>query len=397
MSTSRKEHIMAKRAAPGCGGIHKRTHTRNGKQYTYWEARITTGRDPLTGKQVQRTFSGKTQKEVREKMQAVAVEVNRGTYTPPCKMTVWEWLDIWQKDYLGGVKPATVSSYEYCIRLHIKPALGAARLDRIHPHTIQGFINALELAPQTVRHIWMVLHTALEKAVDLEYIPKNPADKCVLPKMDRVEIKPLDDGKAAALLTAANGTDLEHLVAVALFTGMRLSELLGLTWDSVDVERGTITVDKQLARPEHRAAGLFISPKSGKARTLTPAPSVMLELKAQRRRQYEMQLQVGPEWDNVHGLVFTSATGGPLKQKSVRYHFTRLTAAAGLEGVRFHDLRHTYAVNAIRAGDDIKTVQSNLGHATAAFTLDRYAHFTESMRQDSAARMEGFIKTVLER
>lgn len=230
---------MAKRAAKGAGSIHKRTYTRNGKEYTYWEARITTGRDPLTGKQVQRTFSGKTQKEVREKMQAVAVEVNRGTYTPPCKMTVGEWLDIWQKNYLGGVKPATVSSYEYCIRLHIKPALGAARLDRIHPHTIQGFINALELAPQTVRHIWMVLHTALEKAVDLEYIPKNPADKCVLPKMDRVEIKPLDDGKAAALLTAANGTDLEHLVAVALFTGMRLSELLGLTWDSVDVERGS--------------------------------------------------------------------------------------------------------------------------------------------------------------
>ena len=389
---------MAKRAAKGAGSVHKRTYTRNGKQYTYWEARVTTGRDPLTGKQVQRTFSGKTQKEVLEKMQAVAVEVSRGTYVPPCKMTVGDWLDIWQREYLGNVKPATMTVYRNNLNNHIKPAIGAVRLDQLHPHTVQMFINRLEgLSPQSVRMVYQVLRAALEKALDLEYIPKNPADKCVLPKMDRVEIKPLDDGKAAALLTAANGTDLEHLVAVALFTGMRLSELLGLTWDSVDVERGTITVDKQLARPEHRAAGLFISPKSGKARTLTPAPSVMLELKAQRRRQYEMQLQVGPEWDNVHGLVFTSATGGPLKQKSVRYHFTRLTAAAGLEGVRFHDLRHTYAVNAIRAGDDIKTVQSNLGHATAAFTLDRYAHFTESMRQDSAARMEGFIKTVLER
>lgn len=389
---------MAKRAAKGAGSVHKRTYTRNGKQYTYWEARVTTGRDPLTGRQVQRTFSGKTQKEVLEKMQAVAVEVSRGTYVPPCKMTVGDWLDIWQREYLGNVKPATMTVYRNNLNNHIKPAIGAVRLDQLHPHTVQMFINRLEgLSPQSVRMVYQVLRAALEKALDLEYIPKNPADKCVLPKMDRVEIKPLDDGKAAALLTAANGTDLEHLVAVALFTGMRLSELLGLTWDSVDVERGTITVDKQLARPEHRAAGLFISPKSGKARTLTPAPSVMLELKAQRRRQYEMQLQVGPEWDNVHGLVFTSATGGPLKQKSVRYHFTRLTAAAGLEGVRFHDLRHTYAVNAIRAGDDIKTVQSNLGHATAAFTLDRYAHFTESMRQDSAARMEGFIKTVLER
>ena len=93
---------MAKRAAKGAGSIRKRTYTRNGKEYTYWEARVTTGRDPLTGKQVQRTFSGKTQKEVREKMQAVAVEVNRGTYTPPCKMLLGEWLDIWAEEYLGA-------------------------------------------------------------------------------------------------------------------------------------------------------------------------------------------------------------------------------------------------------------------------------------------------------
>lgn len=389
---------MAKRAAKGAGSIHKRTYTRNGKQYTYWEARVTTGRDPLTGKQVQRTFSGKTQKEVLEKMQAVAVEVSRGTYVPPCKMTVGEWLDIWQREYLGNVKPATMTVYRNNLNNHIKPAIGAVRLDQLHPHTVQMFINRLEgLSPQSVRMVYQVLRAALEKALDLEYIPKNPADKCVLPKKTPMEIKPLDDAQTAALLDAAKGTDLEHLVTTALFTGMRVSELLGLTWDSVDMERGTITVDKQLARIEHRAAGLFITPKSGKPRTLTPAPSVMLELKAQRRRQYEMQLRAGQEWDNANGLVFTNATGGPLDQRSINYHFAILLKAAGLEGVRFHDLRHTYAVNAIRAGDDIKTVQGNLGHATAAFTLDRYAHFTDGMKQASAARMEDFIKSVLER
>ena len=343
---------MAKRAANGAGSVHKRTHTRNGKTYTYWEARITTGRDPLTGRQVQRTFSGKTQREVVEKMQAVAVEVNRGTYTPPSKMTVGEWLDIWQRDYLGGVKLSTRSSYEGNIRLHIKPALGAVRLDRLHPHNIQAFINSLELSPQTVQHVYMVLRTALERAVYLDYIPKNPAARCILPKKDQKEIRPLDDGQAAALLDAAKGTDLEHLVTVALFTGMRQSELLGLTWDSVDMERGTITIDKQL--------------------------------------------RAGPEWDNPHRLVFTNATGGPIGQQLLNGRFRKLTAAAGLEGVRFHDLRHTYAVNAIRAGDDIKTIQGNLGHATAAFTLDKYGHLTDRMKQDSAARMEGFIKEVLE-
>lgn len=388
---------MAKRAAKGAGSIHKRTHTRNGKTYTYWEARITTGRDPLTGKQVQRTFSGKTQKEVLEKMQAVAVDVNRGTYTPPCKMTVGEWLDIWQTEYLGAAKFNTVRIYTSNIKNHIKPALGAVRLDRLHPHTVQVFINRLEgLAPQTVRMIHQVLHLALEKAVDLEYIPKNPAAKCTLPKKSQEEIKPLDDAQVTALLAAAKGTELEHIITVALFTGMRISELLGLTWDSVDMEAGTITVDKQLSRFEVQSESLFASPKNGKARTLTPAPSVMLELKAQRRRQLEMQLRAGQAWDNPHGLVFTNAVGRNLLTQYVNKHFRDLASSIGLKGVRFHDLRHTYAVNAIRAGDDIKTIQGNLGHSTAAFTLDKYGHLTDRMKQDSASRMEGFIKNVLE-
>ena len=108
-----------------------------------------------------------------------------------------------------------------------------------------------------------------------------------------------------------------------------------------------------------------------------------------------MRLRAGPVWDNPHRLVFTSALGGPLEHWTAESGFKRLTGLAGLGGVRFHDTRHTYAVNAIRAGDDIKTIQGNLGHATAAFTLDRYGHFTERMKQDSAARMESFIKGVL--
>ena len=110
------------RNAQGGGTIRKKTVTRSGREYTYWEARITTGRDPGTGKQIQRSFTGKTQKEVREKMQA-AVEVNQGTYTAPQRMTVGQWLDVWASDYLGAVKPSTVRNYRDLIRLHINPAL----------------------------------------------------------------------------------------------------------------------------------------------------------------------------------------------------------------------------------------------------------------------------------
>lgn len=389
---------MAKRAAQGAGTIRKKTVTRNGKQYTYWEARITTGRDPGTGKQIQQSFSGKTQKEVREKMQAAAVEVNTGTYIPPSKFTVGQWLDIWSAEYLGNLKPSTVRVYNTNIKNHIKPAIGALKLSDLHPHIVQTFINGLEgLSPASIKLAYKVLHMALEKALTLGYIPRNPAARSVVPKEEQMEIKPLDDAQTADILRAAKGTIIEHLVTIALFTGLRISELLGLTWDNADIKKGTITVSKQLARPELRKESPFITPKNGKSRTLAIAPSVISALKEQRIKQVEMRFKAGEIWDNAHDLIFTSEDGSTLDQWRAAREFKCILAKVGLEneGIRFHDLRHTYAVNAIRAGDDIKSVQGNLGHASAAFTLDRYGHFTERMKQDSAARMEDFIKGVL--
>ncbi len=386
---------MAQRKnAKGGGTIRKKTVIRNGKEYTYWEARVTVGRDPGTGRQLQRSFTGKTQAEVRKKMQAAAVAVDEGTYTAPQRLTVGQWADIWQRDYTGGLKPATAAIYRNNLNNHIKPALGAVRLADLHPHTVQSFVNGLApLSPSSIRLAYKNLHAVLQKAVELEYIPRNPADRCVLPKVEQEEIKPLDDQQVAALLAAAKDTKMEQFITVALFTGLRISELLGLTWDAVDFTRGTLTVNKQLAR--RKAGSIFQSPKSGKPRTITPAPAVMAALRKQRARQSEMQLRAGQLWDNPHGLVFTGEAGGPMSHSGTDKRFRVLCAAAGLEGVRFHDCRHTYAVNAIRAGDDIKTVQSNMGHATAAFTLDKYGHFTERMKQDSAIRMESFMKDVL--
>lgn len=384
------------RAAQGAGTIRKKTVTRNGQTYTYWEARLTTGRDPGTGKQIQRSFSGKTQKEVRAKMQAAAVEVNTGVYTPPQKMTVGQWLDIWAAEYLGNLKANTVRVYTLNIRKHIKPALGAIKLSELRPHMVQAFINGLEsLSPASVRLAYKVLHMALEKAVRHGYLPRNPASDCVLPKSEQKEIHPLTDEQTAALLKAAAGTELENLLHVALFTGLRLSELLGLTWDCVDLKGGRLTVNKQLTRSDYRSSGLFISPKNGKTRIISPAGSVLRTLKKQQLRQLEMRFKAGPIWNNEHNLVFTIEDGSQIEQYRVEKAFKELLNAAQITGVRFHDLRHTYAVNSIRAGDDIKTIQGNLGHASAAFTLDRYGHFTERMKEDSAARMDSFISNVL--
>ena len=384
------------RAAQGAGTIRKKTVTRGKKEYTYWEARLTVGRDPGTGKQIQRSFSGKTQKEVREKLQAAAVEVNAGIYTPPQKMTVGQWLDIWAAEYLGNLKQNTVRVYTLNIRKHIKPAMGAIKLSELRPHMVQAFINGLEgLSPASIRLAYKVLHMALEKAVRHEYLPRNPASDCVLPKAEQKEIHPLTDEQTAALLKAAAGSELEYIITVALFTGLRLSELLGLTWDCIDLKGGRLTVNKQLVRTDYRKSGVFISPKNGKPRTITPAGSVLKIMKKQQIHQLEMRFRAGQIWNNEHDLVFTSEDGSPVDQWRVEKSFKEILVAANMTGIRFHDLRHTYAVNSIRAGDDIKTIQGNLGHASAAFTLDRYGHFTERMKQDSAARMDSFISNVL--
>lgn len=384
------------RAAQGTGTIRKKTVTRSGKQYTYWEARYTEGVDPGTGRQIQRSITGKTQKEVAQKLKAATAAIDAGTYTAPNKMTVGEWLDIWQRDYLGGVKPLTAASYKGIIKNHIKPALGAGKLEALNAHTVQEFYNSLKnLSPSSIKTVHGVLHQALKQAMINGYIRFNPTTACKLPRAERREIAPLDEAQTTAFLAAIKGHQFEALYTLDLFTGMRRGELLGLTWDCVDFKKGTIRIEKQLQREKKRGGQyVFVSLKNGKARTITPAPFVMKLLKRHRTGQTEQRLKAGPLWENSD-LVFTDERGHHLNGETIYKNFKRIAEGLGIPGARLHDLRHTYAVAAIRSGDDIKTIQGNLGHATAAFTLDVYGHVTEEMKKASAARMETYIKEVL--
>lgn len=413
----------ATRAAQGSGTIRKKTVTRNGKAYTYWEGRITTGRDPGTGRQVQRSFTGQTQAEVRRKLQEAAVAVDQGTYQDPHSLTVREWMDVWTAEYLGNVKPFTVASYKTQVRNHITPALGAVKLQALTAPQIQSFYNTLlksgsrvskkdrdgnpvkengktvfvpaPLSPKSIKNVHGVLHKALQQAVEIGYIRFNPADACKLPRATRRELRPLDERDISAFLEAIRGHRLEALYTFTLFTGLREGEVLGLKWDRVDFEKGTVLINQQLQREKRPGGAYVFSPlKNDKARRITPAPWVMKLLRAHRARQAEQRLGAGEAWEDS-GLVFTDEMGGHLAVHTVYSNFKRLAAAIGRPDARFHDLRHSYAVASIRAGDDIKTVQGNLGHATAAFTLDVYGHVTDQMREASAQRMEGFIQGVL--
>jgi integrase len=242
-----------------------------------------------------------------------------------------------------------------------------------------------------------VLHKALQKALTLGFIRSNPSSACTLPRIEKAAIKPLDAPEIKSFLAALDESDYSTLLKVDLFTGMREGEILGLEWSCIDFERGTITVSKQLSRPRRKGdIYRLTSLKNDKPRTINPAPFVMGLLKEHRRKQLEKRLLAGPLWEegDFPDLVFTNDFGKHLCYNVVLRHFRKALAVAGIPSKRFHDLRHTYAVSSLRAGDDVKTVQENLGHHTAAFTLDQYGHVTETMREASARRMEAFIDTL---
>ena len=252
-----------------------------------------------------------------------------------------------------------------------------------------------QLSPKTIKNIHGVLHKALQQAVAVGYLRFNPSDACTLPRIVRKELAPLDEEESLAFLRAIQGHPMEDLFKVALFTGMREGEVLGLMWDCVNFENGTILINKQLQREKKKGGRYVFAPlKNDKARSITPAPSIMEVLKHHYAAQQEQRCLAGEAWTES-GLVFTNELGDHLATHTVYSNFKRIAAAIGRPDARFHDLRHSYAVAAIRSGDDIKTVQGNLGHATAAFTLDVYGHVTDQMKRESAARMESYLKEVL--
>ena len=387
-----------KRRARGEGSIRQR------KDGT-WEARFVVGTDPGTGKEIRKSVYAKTQREVRKKMTEAIAALDKNDYREPCKITLAQWLDIWTKEYLKDVKPRTMESYLCQIKNHIKPKLGAVKLEALNTHTIQSFYNRLSeerdgkpgLSPKSIKIVHGVLHKALAQAVAIQYLASNPTDACTLPRVIQKEIKPLDEDGTALFLDAIKGHRYETVFLVTLFTGMRQGEVLGLTWDCIDFDRGSITINKQIQKTTDGGSVYhMVQTKNSKGRTITPASYVMELLRWQQGKQAEWRLQAGSCWEEcpLGNMVFTDELGRHLMPHTVYHNFKKVVASIGLPNARFHDLRHSYAVAAIRSGDDIKTVQGNLGHATASFTLDKYGHVTDQMKQASADRMQQYINRI---
>lgn len=378
-----------KRAPNGNGTVRQRKDGR-------WEAIYSVGRDPGTGKLIRKSVYGGTSEEAARKLRAATAAIDENTYAEPEKMPLRQWLGVWLKEYTGSVKPGTVKTYESNVRLHITPALGAISLSDLRPHVVQTFINKLartsSLAPKMVKNIHGTLHKALDTAVRVGYIRTNPADRPDLPRIERQEVQPLEGQQIDAFLAAVKGNQSEPLFFVAIYTGMRLSELLGLQWSCVDFKKGAIKIDKQLLIKRGKdTTRAFGTPKNGKARTIKPAPAVMDRLNAVRLAQSEARLKAGEMWRNGMNLVFTDAIGDAIPHATVEHRFKRIVTGIGLPDRRFHDLRHTYATEGIRLGIPIKTISESLGHYSAAFTMDVYGHVTEEMQDNAAALVQAAI------
>ena len=344
MGRNRQKHsesdgIMATKKANGSGTIRKRADGR-------WEGKYTLGYDPKTGKLIRKSVYGKTQKEVRLALSKIVSEMDSGTYAEPSKMKVSQWLDEWLASYTMNIKPATRSAYEEHIRVHIKPSLGDIPPKQLSTRDIQQLYTNLlkerELSPKTVRNIHGVLHRTLEQAKLLGYIRVNPADAAVTPRVEKKQVETLDAEDIGKFLAAIRGTKYEYPLFVAVFTGLRQGELLGLTWDCVDFEHGMLLINKQHNRVKGDTEFRFASLKNDKARVLTVADEVIDVLKLQKQRQKSWAAALGNGWENPDNLVFTTEFGRYINNKILYQNFKRIAKKLGKPDLRFHDLRHPY-------------------------------------------------------
>lgn len=374
---------MSKRRANGEGSIRHRPDGR-------WEGRYTAGRDPETGKQIIKNVLAKTQRECKEKLNK-AIEESKGLDVVKAgQYTVGQWMELWFENFAKiKVRPASHQTYKGYIENHIKPNIGAIPLNKLTALDLQKFYKKLltdgrvdrieaknqakGLSAKTVRNINQVISSAMDLAIEQKLIAANPTNACALPKVEHKEMKTLTAEQLASFLREAKETGVYEMYYIELATGLRRGELLGLKWEDIDWAQGIIRVRRQVARINGKIVEAPLKTRNS-YRTVSISADAIEVLKAQRTKTND-------------AYVFPSPTGGPISPDSVLHMLHRVLERAGLPKVRFHDLRHTFATLALQNGVDIKTVSGMLGHYSAGFTLDTYAHVTTAAQKEAANTM----------
>lgn len=352
-----------------------------------WELRVHVG----AGKYRSRTYRGSA-KKADTALRTLIGEVEAERARPTSGLTVAEWMWRWlARSETTWASPATVRTARNIITSSIEPALGAGSLDDLNRVEVDGWVAGLQkrgLSAATIKRYHGVLRAALEEAVRLEIIPANPASKTRLPKVARREHPQVPADKLAAAYAAAD-TQTKLLIRLATATGARKGQLVGFRWSDFDHERGTVTVARSVARAD---GGVVVKEtKTGSIHTMTLDADTLAQVAAWRN---ELESKVGePVPDN--GFVFSRDLNGdiPWYPDTVNVKWNACARAAGLTGVRVHDLRHFHATTLISQGVDVVTVASRLGHKNPAVTLRVYSHPITEADQAAAATLSRFLPT----
>jgi len=320
---------------------------------------------------------GKTRKEVASKLTKAMADRDAGMVFDAGSLKVGDYLDGWLGSIRDTLRRRTWIRHEEVVRLHLKPSLGNTRLDRVSALQLQSLYRSKldsGLSPRTVQIIHTTLYKALKQALRWSLVPRNVADSVDPPKAPKREIKSLDEGQAKRLLNAVQGDTLEALYVLAITTGMRVGELLGLRWEDVDLEAGTLQVKRTVFN------GHIEAPKTSKGRRSIKLTQSSIE--ALQRHQ-----KVG-EW------VFCTKVGTPLSVHNLHNRSWKpLLKKTGLPlDTRFHDLRHTCATLLFTKGVHPKIVQEMLGHSSISITLDTYSHVLPNMQSEAVRAMEDIFK-----
>jgi integrase len=365
-----------------------------------WELRYSLRIDPATGKRkiATATIRGKRQDAERE-LRRLLRTVDTGEHIDHSRVTLMEWLATWLAAIRDDVSPGTLAFYTHTADRFLIPALGKLPISKLTPAQIQGAYVALAakgrkdgreggLSAQTRRHIHRVLSTSLARAVEMQVLPRNPCDalRRRLPKVERHELNVLPAEQAGLLLAAIRPYRIYWPAMIALATGARRGEILALRWRNLDLDAGTLRIERSL---EHTKDGLrFKTPKSGKSRAVVLPASAVEELHRLKRERAEELLKLGVRLDG-ESLVCARADGQPMLPTSLTHEFAKIAGRVpGVPRVRFHDLRHSHATLLLGAGVHPKVAQERLGHASIGITMDLYSHASETMQAEAAERLD---------
>jgi integrase len=378
-----------------------------------WELKFDLGRDPLTGKRITKyaTFHG-TKRKAQEELTRLLAQRNEGSYVDPTKMTVAEYLRHWlAADIDRRLATSTAARHRGIVEKNIVPRLGGVPMRKLTAVHIEAFEAELQregwvkkrrqskegprpekhgLSAQTVQHVHRTLSQALTHAVRLGVLLKNPASQVKPPRPEHREIRILSKEEIGLILGAARETWLYLPVLVAVTTGLRRGELLGLRWSDLDPMLGTLTVNQSLERVKGKVT--FKAPKTKTSRRSITLPAVTIQsLQEHRAAQAEERMRFGLGRD-PRGLVFTRADGEPLDADSLTKAFGRLVAATGVTPISYHGLRHTHISHLLMDGVHVKVVSERAGHANVNITLSVYAAYIPSMQADAALRVDAWLR-----